>query len=231
MKRISAFLLSFLLMLSVLPLSAYASDEENVGWVHITVDAQTNRPADFHDYNFFVNIVNEETGAFNLVNVYYDNDYKAMATLPYGNYFIAEAGVKNDWSWNFALNTGEKFTLDENTHAVDVSLHFDRSEAVVSPSEEPEPITFPVVWEPVDEPYNEPVEPPEDEPVETPPAIDEPTDIQDEPVEETPNPEIEDEQGGGEEENSGQALIMSFVGFAMILMVAVILFILYKKFY
>lgn len=108
---------------------------ETVGWAHITIDTETNRPSNFLDHNFYVNIVNEETGKWNIVNVYYDNEYKARAELPYGKYYIAEAGVKNDMKGEFALSTGKTFELNEETHAVSVELGF----SPVGIAEKPEP--------------------------------------------------------------------------------------------
>lgn len=118
--------------------------KENIGWLHITIDTETNRPADFQNYNFFVNVVNEETGEWNLIDVLYINDYTARAELPYGKYYVAEAGVKNDVTYKFGLVTGQKFELNADVHTAGVDLGFPVQEVVDTPVQTPD-VETPVV--------------------------------------------------------------------------------------
>lgn len=214
-KMFSIKLISLLLMICSL-LSAFTirvnADEqeqtENVGWLHISVDVDTNRPDDFRDYNFYVNVVNKDTGEWNLADIYYDNNYKTRITLPYGNYYIAEAGVKKDYLGTFALTTGQEFSLNEESHAVELQLGFD---------------TYHIVESEVEEPVDEIIE----EPVTDNTEIQEPIK---EPVDDT-IPDIEQDQiQENEEENSPlENILISILKFLIIIIIVGIIVYIYNK--
>lgn len=217
-KIISMILVIFsLLSAFTLEVNATNNEEVNqeVGWVHITIDTETNRPDDFRDYNFYVNIVNKETDHWYLSDVYYDNGYKARITLPYGDYYIAEAGVQKDYLGKFALTTGQEFTLDEEVHAVDIQLGFSDYHII-----EPE------IKEPVEDVVPE-------EPTEEVPEIQEPVE---EPTEDTtpdvePEQEVEQEELPEEEEDYLKDILVSILKFLVIVIIVGILVYLYKRYY
>lgn len=191
------------------------TDEEilDVGWVFIDIDVEYNRPSDFMDYNFYVNIVNKETGEWNVIDVYYDNDYEARATLPYGTYYVAEGGVKNDMLAKFALETGDEFTLDADNRAFDLRLGFDNGGSILPPEEEAIPD------EPVQEEPDEPV-------VEEPP-------VQEDPVENETKEEVEQtpEEEPVIEEEEDNRILQSVLGFLLLFIVVSVGVLIYKRKY
>lgn len=216
LKIISMILVIFTLLTAfTIKVNAEEAEEtsQEVGWVHITVDVETNRPVEFRDYNFYVNIVNKETWEWNLADIYYDNGYKARITLPYGSYYIAEAGVEKDYLGEFALTTGQEFTLDEETHAVDIQLGF-TTEHIVTPFEPP-----------VEEPIP-------DEPVEEVPEIEEPV-VEEQPEEPTPEVEQEQVQEPEQEEPAEddyiKEILVSFLKFLIIIVIVCVIVYIYKR--
>lgn len=216
LKVISMILVIFsLLSAFTLKVSAEPTDEssQEVGWLFVVIDTETNRPDNFRDYNFYVNVVNQETGEWNVADVYYDNNYKAKITLPYGSYYIAEAGVQKDYLGEFALVPGEKFTIDSETPAVEITLGFDTIH-VIEPDE-------PVVEEPIP-----------DEPVEEVPEIKEPV-IEEQPEEPTPEVEQEQvqepEQEEPVEEDVLKEILVSVLKFLIILIIVGVIVYIYKR--
>lgn len=170
MNRVFKFVMSLVLVLSILSLNiAYATEAEptrlpetihNNGQVHVVIDTETNRPADFYDYNFYVNFVNSETGEWITKTIHYSLNYNETIDLPFGKYEIGEAGVEKDYLGKFALIGGEAFELNGNNKSAEIYLGFPEA-PIIAPTETPQPsptITQDPVVEPTAPVINEPID-------------------------------------------------------------------------
>ena len=100
------------------------------GKVTFIVQANKNRPADFYNYDFFVELSSDKLQFADATSNFYKipeiNDYTETYEFPYGEYEIVRGGVYDDVRNKFSIVTDiEKFVLDENNQEVTVIFNFE----------------------------------------------------------------------------------------------------------
>lgn len=127
MKKTISLILS-LIIACLLSSAAFAAEGE--AWLNLTVDTTVNTPEGYDNYNFYVIVLNQDTGSYEEVNINYDNNFYSRTKLPYGNYLLASGGVRNDAKSVFSLACGQEFTIDETTPVVAYTLYFENFDVI-----------------------------------------------------------------------------------------------------